>query len=66
MVLHQLVPAEAEAALLLEAALEQVDHARGLQAEGQVYALGLVELAVEVGALHALQRLVLLLPQRLA
>ena len=65
-VLHQLLPAEAEAALLLEAALEQVDHARGLQAEGQVHALGLVELTVEVGALHALQRLVLLLPQRLA
>ena len=49
-ILHQLFPAEAETALLLESGLEQIDHAWGFQAHRNVYAVREMKLALEIRA----------------
>ena len=58
-ILHQLRPAELKAALLLEAGLEQVDHARGLKTHGHVHAVGEVILGLEIGPRGSREELVL-------
>ena len=64
-ILHQPRPAEFEAALLLEAALEHADHARRLQTHGHVHHVGGMVQRAEVRPLRALQLRLLRVVQRL-
>ena len=64
-IFHQFGPAHAEPGLLLKSAFEQAYHAGGLQAHGDVHAVGQVILGVEIGPLVPFQNFVAFLLQGL-